>query len=315
MIQPGTLYNRPMKRASWPLFKLALALALVAFVLSAVLGGCTLRPSSPRATSTVTTLSASTTVAESTTTTKPVKRPTSTSDWRSTTTVSESTSTTSGEAHPTTGDAKAIAAGFKSSVVLVTAIAETNATGYFQLQGTGVVFEQSGSYAYIVTNNHVIERTDGKASTRIRVTLPSGSTVTGTLIGRDSSCDLAVLRVKSKRVVAATFRTDLSELREGDFVVAIGKPKMLKHPVVSGNVIRMGPASQIVQLDETLSGIEDVIDSSAPVVEGFSGGPLLDYKGRVIGINMAKLVDHPGDISLPADFVMEVAQRLLDAAK
>ena len=88
-------------------------------------------------------------------------------------------------------------------MVLVTAVIETNTTGYFELEGTGVVYKTAGSYAYIVTNNHVIERDDGKASKRIRVTLPSGSRVTRHLIGRDPTTDLAVLRVKSKVVTAA----------------------------------------------------------------------------------------------------------------
>ena len=65
-----------------------------------------------------------------------------------------------------------------------------------------MVYKTTGVYAYIITNNHVIERTDGKVSKRIRVTLPSGSTVTATLMGRDHGRDLAVLRVKSKKVTA-----------------------------------------------------------------------------------------------------------------
>ena len=289
-------------------------MALVALALAAVLGGCSLRPLSAPSTTTSATV-VSTTTGETwviaTTTTLP-KRPTSTSDWRTTTTRQSTTSTTS-EDHPTTGDAKAIAAEFKPSVVLVTAVAETNTTGYFELEGTGVVYETSGSYAYIVTNNHVIERSDGKASKRIRVTLPSGSRVTATLIGRDPTCDLAVLRVKSKKVTAASFRTDLSELENDDFVVAIGKPKQLKNPVVSGNII--GLFRNIEYPDPKLTGIYEVIESTAPLVSGFSGGPLLDYKGRVVGINMAKFLDEPGGISLPADFVVEVADRLLAAAQ
>jgi len=188
-------------------------------------------------------------------------------------------------------------------------VAETNSTGYFELEGTGVVYQTSGSYAYIVTNNHVIEGNNGKASKRIRVTLPSGSRVTATLIGRDPACDLAVLRVKSKRVTAATFRTDLSDLQEDDFVVAIGKSKQLKKPVVSGNII--GLFEDIEYPDPKLTGIHEVIESTAPLVSGFSGGPLLDYKGQVVGINMAKFLDDPGGISLPADFVVEVVERLL----
>jgi serine protease Do len=307
-----------MKRVFRPFFKRALILALVALALAAVLGGCSLRPFSTSSTSTSTTaLSATGETWVTTATTKPPKRPPSTSDWRTTstatpTTTRQSTTSTTGEDHPTTGDAKAIAAKFKPSVVLVTAVAETNTTGYFELEGTGVVYQTSGSYAYIVTNNHVIEREDGKASKRIRVTLPSGSRVTATLIGRDPACDLAVLRVKSKKVTPASFRTDLSGLEKDDFVVAIGKPKQLKNPVVSGNII--GLFEDIEYPDPKLTGIHEVIESTTPLVSGFSGGPLLDYKGRVVGINMAKFLDEPGGISLPADFVVEVADRLIEAA-
>jgi S1-C subfamily serine protease len=307
-----------MKPAFWPPLRRALALALVALALAAALGGCSLRPGFFQVGSTSTTLSTPAetwaTATTTTTTTAPPKRPTSTSDWRgASSTTGRSTASTAGEEHPTTGDAKAIAAKFKPSVVLVTAVAETNTTGYFELEGTGVVYDTAGSYAYIVTNNHVIEGSDGKASKRIRVTLPSGSTVTATLIGRDPTTDLAVLRVKSKKVTAAVFRTDLSGLQADDFVVAIGKPKQLKRPIVSGNVI--GFYQNVDYPDPVLTGIHAVIESTAPLEHGFSGGPLLDYKGRVIGINMAKFLDEPGGISLPADLVAKVVDGLMAAAQ
>ena len=304
-----------MKPAYRPLFKRALALALVALALAAALGGCSLRPLLITSTSATTLFtSPQTSVASTTTTTAPPKRPTSTSDWRTTSSsLRQSTSTTVSEEHPTSGNAKTIAARVKSSVVLVTAVAETNTTGYFELEGTGVVYEQSGSYAYIVTNNHVIERDDGSVSKRIRVTLPSGSTVTATLIGRDTTTDLAVLRVKSRRVVPAVFRTDLSQLRVDDFVVAIGKPKQLKQPIVSGNVIDF--YKSVNYPDPVLTGIHEIIESTAPLEHGYSGGPLLDYESRVIGINMAKFVDEPGGITLPADLVVRVVKELMAAAQ
>lgn len=288
----------------------ALAVALVALLFAAVVGGCSLPSFSSSSTTTSTMLATTHETWQTSSTTTTTKRPTSTTEWRDTSTTTRHTTTSiAAEKHPTTGDAKAIAAKFKYSVVLVTAVAETNTTGYFELEGTGVVYKTSGSYAYIVTNNHVIERNDGNASKRIRVTLPSGSTVTATLIGRDPSRDLAVLRVKSKKVTPAVFRTDLSEVEKGDFVVAIGKPKQLKNPVVSGKII--GLFRDISYPDPELDGIDEVLESTAPLVKGFSGGPLLDYKGRVIGINMAKFEDEPGGISLPADFVVKVVDRLL----
>jgi serine protease Do len=191
----------------------------------------------------------------------------------------------------------------ESSIVLVVAV-DT------EMEGTGVVWEMSDPYAYILTCNHVIKRADGKAVRRIRVTLPSGSTVAATVVGRDPSCDLAVLRVRAKTVVAAALRTDLSRLLEDDYVVAVAQP-MLENPVVSGRVI--GLYRDIEYPDPALTGIDEVIESTAPLEHGFSGGPLLDQEGRVIGINMAKFIDEPGGISLPADFVVKVAERLMAA--
>ena len=302
-----------MKPAYRPLLRRALVFALVALALAAALGGCSLRPLAPRTSSSFTALSSPAETWVTTTTTTAPKRPASTSDRPTTSSTRRQSTTTVAEEHPTTGDAKAIAAKLKSSVVLVTAIAETNTTGYFELEGTGVVYETAGSYAYIVTNNHVIERNDGKASKRIRVTLPTGSTVTATLIGRDPTTDLAVLRVKSKKVTAALFRTDLSRLRPDDFVVAIGKPKQLKRPIVSGNVINL--YRNVDYPDPVLTGVREVIESTAPLEHGFSGGPLLDYKSRVLGINMAKFLEEPGGITLPADLVVKVVEQLIAAAQ
>jgi serine protease Do len=312
-----------MKRPSRPVLKrstapviIALTLVFVVVTLAAGLGGCTLPSFSSHSTTTATspTTSVQTRVTSAATTTTTTKRPTSTTDWRSTSsTARRTTSSTAMVAHPSTGDAKVIAAKLKNSVVLVSSVSETDTTGYFELEGTGVVYKTSGAYAYIITNNHVIERADGKVSKRIRVTLPSGSTVTATLIGRDHASDLAVLRVKSKRVTPAVFRTDLSQLEKDDFTVAITTVKDAKipHQVLSGNVLAFAPAGELVQLDSDLTGIDDVIETDIPIVNGFSGGPLLDYKGRVIGINMAKLESRPWAISLPADFVVKVADRLM----
>ncbi len=304
-----------MKRTPRFFLKWAFVLAVVALALAATVGACSLHPFSSQASSTTLTGPGETWVLGTATTQLP-KRPTSTSDWRTTsTTVPRSTTTTAGEEHHSTGDSKAIAAGLKSSVVLITDVTTTNTTGYIEQSGTGVVYEQSGSYAYIVTSNHVIVRDDGKVAKKLRVTLPSGSVVTPTVVGRDASCDLAVLRVKSKKVTPAVFRTDLSQLWEGDFVVAIAKPEEIAHPLVSGTVVSVGPARELLRPEDIPSGVADVILSTAPVVRGFSGGPLLDYQGRVIGINMAMLRDEEGAVSLPADFVVDVVERLLETAE
>jgi serine protease Do len=180
----------------------------------------------------------------------------------------------------------------------------------YQSIGTGVIYSATATYAYIVTNNHVIERDNGQPAKRIKVTLPSGSTVSATLVGRDTATDIAVLRVKARKLTPAVFRTDLSQLIRGDFVVAVGNAKVLKHPVTSGNVTEI-----IKNIDYPgLSGVHEVIESSVPLDHGNSGGPLADVEARVVGINMAELLSGDGGISLPADLVVQVAKRLIAAA-
>ena len=175
-------------------------------------------------------------------------------------------------------------------MVGITAITATTATMIYESIGTGVIYSATASYAYIVTNNHVIERDNGQPAKRIRVTLPSGSTVTATLVGRDTTTDIAVLRVKARKLTPAVFRTDLSQLAHGDFVVAIGNAKVLKHPVTSGNVTAI-----LKNIDYPgLSGVHEVIESSAPLDHGNSGGPLADVDARVVGINMAELLSGRG---------------------
>lgn len=291
--------------------KRVLALVLAALALATALSGCSLslRPFSTHATTTSTVLAGPGEMWLSTTTTKPPKRVT-TSTSSTTSSTLRPTTTTSAVVHATTGDPKAIAKKLKPSVVGITAVTATTATMIYQSIGTGVIYSATASYAYIITNNHVIERDDGKPAKRIKVTLPSGSTVSATLVGRDATTDIAVLRVKARKLTPAVFRTDLSQLIHGDFVVAVGNAKVLKHPVTSGNVTAI-----LKNIDYPgLSGVHEVIESTAPLDHGNSGGPLADVEARVVGINMAELLDLEGGISLPADLVVQVAKRLIAAA-
>ena len=303
-----------MKPANRPLFKRSLALALVALTLAAAVSGCSvsLGPFSTHG-STTTTAIAGSGETRTTTTTGPPKAVTTSST--TSTTLRPTTSTTlrptTTAVHATTGDPKAIAKKLKPSVVGITAITATTATMIYESIGTGVIYSATTTYGYIVTNNHVIERDNGQPAKRIRVTLPSGSTVTATLVGRDTTTDIAVLRVKARKLTPAVFRTDLSELAHGDFVVAIGNAKVLKHPVTSGNVTAF-----LKNIDYPgLSGVDRVIESTVPLDHGNSGGPLADVEARVVGINMAELLSGRGGIALPADLVDEVVKRLMAAAK
>jgi len=138
------------------------------------------------------------------------------------------------------------------------------------------------------------------------VTLSNGKTLAATIVGRDPTTDLAVLRVRARGLRPAVFRTDLSALAAGDFVVAMGNPKILAHPVLSGQVTAF--LHQVRY--KGLCGVHDVIESNVALVHGNSGGPLVDALARVIGINVAELAGEKAAVTLPADLVIIVVKRL-----
>lgn len=286
-------------------------LAVIVLMLAGSVAGCSL-PGPFASRSTTTTLAAA--LPPTTSPPKTVGPATTAAPPRSTTSLSTTTTlapTTTTAAVVTTGDAKAVAKKLKPSVVGITATVATTKTKIYQSIGTGVVYSATASSGYIVTNNHVIIRDDGTPAKRIKVTMPSGSTVTATLVGRDPDTDIAVLKVRGRGLKTPVFRADLDLLPPGEFVVAIGNAKVLAQPVTSGNVTALLEDIEY----PGLSGVHEVIESTVPLAHGNSGGPLADAKARVVGINMAELLSGEGGISLPIDLVIDVVERLIAAGK
>ena len=130
----------------------------------------------------------------------------------------------------------------------------------------------------IVTNAHVVE-----GATTVSVKVGDGATHPASVVGRDESTDLAVLRVQDDS--GATFEpltfADSSRLQVGDTTYAIGNPFGLDHTLTSGVVSALDR-----QIDAPNGyAIDKVIQTDAPINPGNSGGPLLDDHGRVIGVN------------------------------
>jgi S1-C subfamily serine protease len=298
-----------MNRFWWPLLRRIFTFVVVGLVSALMLAplGCSLSgmASSPPWTTTSSATTSTTSVVEHSTTTHTTRARTSTTAPVSTTTsVPRQTSTTSTTAvHVTTADPQAIAKKVRPSVVGVTAVLSRTRTKTVEAIGTGVVYSAAG---LIITNNHVVTGETDTAAKEITVTLPSGAVVSASLVGRDPAVDLAVLRVRAKGLKPAVFRTDLSQLAPGDFVVAIGNAKVLSHPVTSGQVIAVLENARY----EGLTGVTEIIESTVQLAHGNSGGPLVDAEGRVIGINVAELVGETGGLSLPADMVIEAVKRL-----
>ncbi|HKG03827.1 MAG TPA: trypsin-like peptidase domain-containing protein [Conexibacter sp.] len=167
-------------------------------------------------------------------------------------------------------DAQQVYAQAKDSVVYV-----TSQTDRGEGTGSGFVISREG---LIVTNAHVVE-----GATTVSVKVGDGATHPATVVGRDESTDLAVLRVQDD--AGATFApltfADSSKLQVGDTTYAIGNPFGLDHTLTSGVVSALDR-----QIDAPNGySIDQVIQTDAPINPGNSGGPLLDDHGRVIGVN------------------------------
>jgi S1-C subfamily serine protease len=190
------------------------------------------------------------------------------------------------------------------SVVGVEAVMSRSGNQVLEQVGTGVIYSSNG---YIVTNNHVISsEVTEVVSKAITVTLSNSKKYSASVVGRDTSVDLAVLRIRARSLTAAEFRTDIANVAPGEPVVAIGNAKILKRPVTSGRVIGLVDHANF----DKMPGVREVIESSAPLAKANSGGPLVDSKGRVIGINTAETLNGTA-ISLPADLVVQEVKLLM----
>jgi serine protease Do len=141
-----------------------------------------------------------------------------------------------------------------------------------QGSGSGFVIDRDG---FILTNYHVIEDAD-----RITVTLADGRTFKGQVIGTDPAIDVALVRVAGVSGLAAAPLGDSNALRVGEWVCAIGNPLGYVHSVTVGVVSFIGRKLFDASLD-------DYIQTDAAINFGNSGGPLINSRGEVIGINSA----------------------------
>jgi Do/DeqQ family serine protease len=164
--------------------------------------------------------------------------------------------------------------------------------------GSGIVFREDG---YILTNNHVVGQADD-----IKVTLNDKRTFKGTVVGRDSLTDLALVKIEAKNLPVARFGTS-KNIRPGDWAIAIGSPLGLDHTVTLGIISALGRS-----LSDLNNNVE-LIQTDAAINPGNSGGPLLNIHGEVVGVNTAIRGDAQNiGFAIPVDVAKDVASQLLN---
>lgn len=171
--------------------------------------------------------------------------------------------------------------------------------------GSGVIIDKRKGY--VLTNNHVIDKAD-----KIMVTLNDGRQLSATLLGTDPEADVAVIQIPANNLTQLSI-ADSSELKVGDFVVAIGNPFGLGQTVTSGIISALGRTGLGIE------GYEDFIQTDASINPGNSGGALVNLRGEFIGMNTAILAPSGGNVgigfAIPSNMVMTLKKALVKHGK
>lgn len=171
-------------------------------------------------------------------------------------------------------------------------------------EGSGVVYKISDGYAYIITNNHVVADSD-----ELQLITASGKKIQATIVGTDSSKDLALLKAKTTDIKTSASFDNAKKLQSGQQVLAIGSPLGSDYATSLTSGIVSAPR-RTLSAEETGSSATTAIQTDAAINPGNSGGPLINLKGQVVGINSSKIASSTDGTSvegmgfaIPADIV------------
>ncbi len=170
--------------------------------------------------------------------------------------------------------------------------------------GSGVIVDAKNGY--ILTNYHVVGGAD-----EVEIVLPDGRKFDTEWIRGDPQTDVAVVKIKAKRLIAAPLG-DSDKMQVGDWVLAIGAPEGLPQTVTAGIISAKGRKTG-------MRSYENFIQTDAAINHGNSGGPLVNLRGEVIGINTA-IVTRSGanegiGLAIPSNMAKDVMKQLIEKGK
>lgn len=186
-------------------------------------------------------------------------------------------------------------------------------------EGSGVIYKKDGNTAYIVTNNHVVS-----GSSALEVILSNGKKLSATIVGTDSTTDLAVIKINSSDVTTIASFGNSNQIEAGQDVLAIGSPLGSEYAtsVTKGIISAKKRTVQVQDNSGNTTANASVIQTDAAINPGNSGGPLVNMAGQVIGINSMKLSsDDDGTsvegmgFSIPSNEVVSVINQLVKNGK
>ena len=177
----------------------------------------------------------------------------------------------------------------------------------FRRRGLGSGFIVNADEGHIITNNHVIAGAED-----IKVQLADDREYEATVVGADQQTDIAVIKIDAPDLKAAELG-DSDEVEVGEFVLAIGSPFGLRQTVSSGIISAKGRG------DLGIEDYEDFIQTDAAINRGNSGGPLVDVRGRVVGVNTAIASRTGGSVgvgfAIPVNMARHIATQLIETGE
>ncbi len=179
---------------------------------------------------------------------------------------------------------------------------------------SGIIVDSDG---YILTNYHVIMPTN-QMPTSLGVMLRDGTNFNGKVIGYDKRTDLAVIKISSNKPLPTIKTNPDRPVRLGDVVLAIGNPLNLGQTVTHGIISAVGRTGSGITNFNTIdltAGIQELLQTDAPINEGNSGGALVNTYGELVGINTATLNNNTGtngiSFAIPQKLAFKIMKDLI----